>query len=113
MSLGCVRSVSLAGSKTGLSVSVVMSTGQNGWFFHVGATTTPLALSHFIFCSTLGRTLKGGEQNTKKSPQCTEKQSITCACGSSLSDAYSATCVFILEANKSVVGCASKMVSVS
>ena len=90
-----------------------MSTGQNGWFFHVDATTTPLALSRFIFCSTLGRTLKGGKQYTEKSPQCTEKQSIMCACGSAVYDAYSANCVFILEANRSVVGCASKMVSVS
>ena len=99
--------VSLADSKTGLSVSIVMSTGQNGWFFHVHANTTPLALSLFIFWSTLGRTVKGGKQYTEKSPQCTEKQSIMCACGSALYDAYSANCVFILEANKSVVGCAS------
>ena len=55
-------------------------------FFHVGATMTPLVLSRFFFGSTLGRTLKGGKQYTEKSPLCTEKQSMTCACGSALYD---------------------------
>ena len=69
--------VSLADSKTCLSVSIVMSTGQNGWFFHAGATTTPLALSHFIFCSTLDRTLKG-ENNTLRNPPNALRNSLLC-----------------------------------
>ena len=60
-SMGWYSSISLVDSRTGPADIIAINTGQKGWVFHTGSTTTPLVWPCFIFFQTERRKTANSE----------------------------------------------------
>ena len=63
-----------------------MAVGNHGCVGQLGRTTSPVAWSWWIFCSTLGIRLKGGKHHKDKVDQSVIKASTAIAWGSGLQE---------------------------